>query len=97
MLDKLTLADFTPHLHQSISIRFTSDVTLSAELVEANAWGEVPDNQRQPFNLIFRTPQKEHYPQAIYTLIHPVLGELSIFLVPLGPTAEGMRYEAVFN
>ncbi|MFN7117495.1 MAG: DUF6916 family protein [Saprospiraceae bacterium] len=29
--------------------------------------------------------------------MHPNIGELYIFLVPLGPDAEGMRYEAVFT
>jgi len=98
MLEKLTITDFTPHLNQHFSIHFTPEVTLSAELIDARAWGEVPENQRQPFNLIFRIAQKNgYYPQAIYSLIHPALGELAIFFVPLGPDAEGMRYEAVFN
>jgi hypothetical protein len=34
--------------------------------------------------------------QGTYRLSHPQLGELELFLVPLGPAAEGMQYEAAF-
>jgi len=37
-------------------------------------------------------------PQATYTLEHTELGELDIFLVPVGPDGGGrQQYEAVFN
>jgi len=37
-------------------------------------------------------------PQAIYTFEHDQLGTLQIFIVPIGPAADGqgMRYEAIF-
>lgn len=98
MLDKLTVADFQPYLNQSVSIRFTPEVALPAELISIETWGSETDKYRQPFTLTFRTAQKtEFYPQGIFTLIHPVAGELPIFFVPVGLDAEGMRYEAVFS
>lgn len=98
MLDQLSISDFSPYLNQNITIRFAPGLELSATLIDARSWGDLIENQRQPFSLIFRAAQKnEYYPQAIYTLIHPTLGELPIFFVPLGPDAQGMRYEAVFN
>ena len=36
-------------------------------------------------------------PQGTYPMEHETLGRLEVFLVPLGPDAQGMRYEAVFN
>ncbi len=53
---------------------------------------------RAPFSLIFRSPgERRHAPQQIYTVRHPELGEIEIFLVPIGPDERGMRYEAVFT
>ncbi len=98
MLETLTVADFQPYINQTLSIRFTPEVTLPAELISVDIWGSETDKYRQPFTLTFRTTQKtEFYPQGTFTLIHPVAGGLSIFFVPIGLDAEGMRYEAVFS
>ena len=35
-------------------------------------------------------------PQRIYRLRHDRLGAFEVFLVPIGPDAVGMRFEAVF-
>jgi hypothetical protein len=35
-------------------------------------------------------------PQAIYDLEHDALGHLDLFLVPIGPSQGGMRYQASF-
>ncbi|MBK8506532.1 MAG: hypothetical protein IPL46_32645 [Saprospiraceae bacterium] len=54
---------------------------------------------RAGFSLIFTTHQTDqHYTQGIYNLIHPVLGNLPLFMVPLGPESDGrMQYEIIFN
>jgi hypothetical protein len=36
-------------------------------------------------------------PQQIRRVEHPSLGSMEIFLVPIGPDASGMQYEAVFG
>lgn len=58
-----------------------------------------PGDRRPGFSLIFTTRQtKEYYQQGIYQLIHPELGPLSLFMVPLGAGSDGfMQYEIVFN
>lgn len=38
-----------------------------------------------------------HVPQGIHRVEHEQLGSLEIFLVPLGPDQQGMRYEAIFT
>lgn len=56
--------------------------------------------RRIPFTLQFTGPlaADAHLEQATYLFDHEQLGELAIFIVPLGPDGEGrMRYEAVFN
>ncbi len=35
--------------------------------------------------------------QGTFDLEHDQIGSFALFLVPIGPDAEGMRYEAVFN
>lgn len=98
MLDKLNVVDFQPYLNQTFSIHFAPEVTLPAELISVVAWGSETEKYRQPFTLEFRTAQKnEYYQQGTFIVLHPSVGELPIFLVPIGADAEGMRYEAVFT
>lgn len=52
---------------------------------------------RAPFSLIFRDSTADALPQSIYRLEHDQLGTLEIFLVPIGPDEQGMRYQAVFT
>lgn len=57
-----------------------------------------PAGRRAPFSLVFQDPGPpgSHH-QGIYRLEHPELGALDLFLVPIGPDAEGMRYQAIFT
>lgn len=69
------------------------------ELVSVSPGSEpaVPGG-RVPFSLMFRSSRKDVYvPQGCRSLLHPVLGRAEVFLVPIGPDATGMRYEAVFS
>lgn len=52
---------------------------------------------RTPFSLLFHAPDRQLVGQQICTLHHERLGELALFLVPLGPDDLGMRYEAVVS
>jgi len=55
-------------------------------------------DERTPFSLLFRTPEPGTYPaQGTWEVGHPTLGNLFIFLVPLGPDERGMRIEAIFT
>jgi hypothetical protein len=51
-----------------------------------------------PFSLLFLASGGEFVPQGTFSVRHEELGELAIFLVPLGPQdGGGMVYEAVFS
>ena len=52
---------------------------------------------REPFVLTFNGPPAPLLGQSIYPLAHRELGEIEIFLVPVGCDAAGVRYEAVFG
>jgi hypothetical protein len=74
---------------------------MSLELVETEEGtepgGPGPDGQeRLQFSLFFRGRTAPLLPQATYSLSHPELGELDLFLVPIGADDDGVRYEAAF-
>jgi len=60
-------------------------------------WTAAAAAGRTPFSLVFRAPAGTPLPQRIYRLHHEELGLLELFLVPIGPDADGMCYEAVFS
>ncbi len=98
MLNRLTHEDFAPYLYQIFHIHVESLEPIEAELIEVSALGAPAFDQRPPFSIILRTRQKDQYLiQAIYQVKHAEMGTLDLFLVPLGPDKEGMRYEAVFT
>jgi hypothetical protein len=56
----------------------------------------VPD-LRPPFSLIFIGPGDMILPQRLYQLTHEEMGEVTIFLVPIGKDDRGVLYQAIFN
>jgi hypothetical protein len=98
MLDKLTIQNFQDHLNEEVKV-LAGAQTFDFELVEAAEMtsAAVGASGRGPFSVIFRGPEEPILPQAIYRVSHKKLGELDLFLVPLGPDREGVRYEAVFT
>lgn len=97
-LDKIIAADFSPLLNQQFPIQFTSEVKLEAELVGLTELNGYSPLERKPFSVMFRTRQKtEYYNQGIFMVIHPIKGEIPIFMTPQGFDGVGMKYEAVFS
>ncbi len=94
---------FRPHEGTSFTIRNGSEATSQLELIEVKSMKLEDDNRdpqlrAEPFRLTFRSPAKaKHYEQQMFKLSHDALGELDMFLVPIGPDDKGMLYEAVFN
>jgi hypothetical protein len=37
------------------------------------------------------------FPQQIYRMRHPRLGEVGIFMVPIAQSRDGFIYQAIFN
>jgi hypothetical protein len=97
MLEQLTLADFKPLEGDELLIRF-GDHEQAGTLVQARpVVGGAPQG-REPFSLVVRSGSPDrHWPQGIYTLVHPEHGELDLFMVPIGPDEAGMRYEVTFS
>ncbi|HZH66817.1 MAG TPA: hypothetical protein VEY10_18150 [Flavisolibacter sp.] len=97
-LSLLHAEDFRPYLNQTMYIHFEVSVKLPAVLVSVTGLENHNRAKRQPFSIVFKTVQKSsYYGQAIYIIEHPDKGSMEIFLVPLGPDGDGMKYEAVFS
>ena len=93
MLDDLTPATFRPHVGTSFSIEVQDDDPLVLTLEEVRLDGEGHELRAEPFTLSFTGPRDRLAPQATLVLHHEVLGEVTLFLVPV----DVGRYEAVFN
>ena len=68
----------------------------AASLIEAHALGR-DQLGRQAFSLVFEGPAAPVLPQQIYRLEHPAMDAMEMFLVPVGLSTNGVRYEAVFT
>lgn len=101
MLDLKTVThrDFEGCLKQRFTIELEDAGALEVELfeVDTRAHFDPQVQSRQPFALLFRGQREPLLPQRLYRMRHPRLGEMELFLVPIGPDREGMRYEAIFN
>ena len=102
-LADLTLERFAPLAGSTFSVALDAPWNLRLELAEVAALSPQTSFTgafRAPFRLIFHGPAQPVHPQATLPLLHPELGQVEIFLVPIGPLAQGtdiMRYEAIFT
>jgi hypothetical protein len=95
----LTAESFEPHLGTDFAVPSTADdaTPVVLRLVEVERYPTQPHAPRpDPFSLLFTSDAV--LDQRIHRLDHEAIGSLEIFLVPIGPGADGrLRYEAVFN
>jgi hypothetical protein len=94
ILATLTVDDFTPHVGRAFEITAGGQAT-SMRLASAQAIRQRASAPRASFSLVFTG--EASLGQGIHTVVHPELGALDIFLVPIGPGSQGLQYEAVFN
>lgn len=97
MLD-LRLEHFSAFLNRDF-VATTSEGDTSFTLVQAQSLSEkAPAGMsRPPFALMFHNRSVTLYPQGVYTMQHPELGDVDIFLVPVERGTPGFVYQAVFN
>jgi hypothetical protein len=95
MLDQLTIDDFRDRVGERFTAR-ARERGLSLTLTAVEALSGPPD-RRTPFSLEFQDTAREHVPQQTVEVEHPEMGAFELFVVPLGPGAGGMRYQAIFT
>ncbi len=72
----------------------SSEHTLKVDAIERL---RSPSPRAMPFAVTLLAPEGLRGDQGMYTLVHPSLGELALFLVPIEPKEGRSRLEAVFN
>ncbi|MBV9580464.1 MAG: hypothetical protein JO057_17925 [Chloroflexi bacterium] len=93
----LSVETFAPLVGSLFRMHVDPEQTWDVELIEARSIEAPALAARQPFSLVFRGPRTPLAVQRIYRLEHAALGELELFLVPVGPDKLGMCYEAIFS
>ena len=99
MLDKLVKEDWERYRDENFQWE-SGDLAAgpqSLKLISVSGYGQRQGGNREAYSLLFCGPTQPIFPQGIYRINHAVLGELELFLVPIGPQADGMGYEAVFT
>ena len=91
-LERLTVDDFAPLLHERFRVEPGEEPPFEVELVEVSEIAREPSG-RAPFSVVFEGGPSQPLPQRIYRVEHDGLGALDIFLVPIAAD----RYEAVFT
>ncbi len=84
--------DFAPHLHTVFTVE--TSAALELELIE------VADNsnaQIEQGSVFFAGPLSPWLQQGSYTLLHPAMGPVSLFMGPKGPSEGRMIYEVIFS
>jgi hypothetical protein len=94
-LAALAIGDFTPHQDAAFELTAAKGA-VPLKLVKVEMAGE-SGRAGGAFSLLFAAPAGTKLPQAIYPVTHPSLGRMEIFLVPVGPLAGGVGYQAIFT
>jgi hypothetical protein len=99
MTESLQSTDFQSQLDQLFCIHLDDVTTIDLQLVSVTELGTASQTGfRNPFSLHFLGPVSRQYLlQHTYQMVNEKLGTFDIFIVPLGPEAGRMRYEAIFT
>ncbi|MFL6335778.1 MAG: DUF6916 family protein [Pyrinomonadaceae bacterium] len=94
-----TEEDFRRHLGTKFGVRVETPRPLELELDEVKSYNPKGSEAggMERFSLHFYGPGDIMLQQNTFTLDHPEMGELILFMVPVGRDDRGFRYEVVFN
>jgi hypothetical protein len=97
MLETLTIDDFTDRVGETFTAGAGEGRVLVLTLTSVDELSPGPDAERTPFSLKFSDEAQDHVPQQTVAIEHEQMGKFDLFVVPLGPGPDGMRYEAIFT
>ncbi len=92
----LTVDDFQPLVGSPLAAGYEGS-SQPLELLTAEPARDRAGAARTGFSLLFRGAPAPVLQQGVYRMMHPTLGALDIFLVPVGSDPQGVQYEAIFN
>lgn len=90
---------FASHLNETFQVAVAeSDAPFVLVEVQPLQTGQArPGAVRAGFSLLFHNTAAIVFPQRIYAMRHPGLGEFGIFLVAIARDQNGFVYQAIFN
>jgi hypothetical protein len=98
--ERLDVSAYAARIGQTFRLGFQDGSTLAIVLIEVQDLGTrpTPAGPLSSYSLRFSSPGERRFaPQGTYRVEHDELEPQDVFLVPMGPDATGMRYEAIFN
>ena len=97
-IEELKEEVFAQHLNTTFYIPF-DDKRVELELVKVAGDKSSMDKIKgmERFALYFQGPVDLYLPQHTYRMEHDALGQLDIFIVPVGVKDKRYQYEAVFS
>lgn len=90
----LTKAMFEPHLHTKFMVGHESTGTVEMELVEAT---EKQGEKIYSVSLLFVGPEGQEIPENTYRIEHNEIPPLTLFMVPVGKSKEGVNYKVIVS
>ena len=87
--------EFAAALNTRFQVTVEGADTIELELVEVSDL--IASRRQEKFSLLFQGPLHVLLPQQIYRMANAQLGEIELFIVPVGMNETGYSYEAVFN
>jgi hypothetical protein len=94
----ITFEQFSPRLNETFEVA-VGEAREPLTLTEAALIQQYdhPGKARDSFSLVFRSASQTVLPQATYALENADMGQVSVFLVPVGRDKDGVSYQAIFN
>ncbi len=92
-----TIDMFSDKVGQAFVVEEPDIPAIELTLVEVTPLRNFANAARAPFSLLFTSRGNAVLPQRIYALRHAVLGQQTIFLVPIAGNSESVTYQAIFN
>jgi hypothetical protein len=93
----LSAEDFLPYVGERFEASGGDpEVPLTLRLIQVENMGK-RSGGREPFSLFFEGPPSPSLQQSILRVANAKFGEIEIFLVPIGTSPNGLRYQAVFT
>jgi hypothetical protein len=100
VLESFSIETFSGHVGDGFRLEIAEAEGVSLTLIQVRPLGNEASPRaggRRPFSLEFSGPPAPVLPQATYRFHHTKIGDFEMFIVPVGPTDGGMRYEAIFT
>jgi hypothetical protein len=96
----LTEEEFSKHVNSNFRFASDADATpVELRLAEVKSYAKKDEETQgmERFSAFFEGPADNSLPQLTYRVAHEQMGEFDLFIVPIGKSENGLRYEAVFN